>query len=121
MLDLKKVSEDLGIAARGYEIPKEKLLEITKSLSTPLLIYLENPEEHFVLSLGGGSGMVVLADPTWGTRVIGKESLFDKWKGLILAFSPRPDYRERSEQVIEQVLQEARQRNLMIGFTRKFL
>ncbi len=121
MLDLKRVSKEIGIPARGYEIPREKLLGITRKIKSPLLIYLEEPEDHFVLSIAGGQDRVILADPTLGTRPMGLESLFDKWKGLVLAFSPGEEYGKRAHKITEEMQQNLKSRSLTQNLAREFL
>ncbi|MBS3764980.1 hypothetical protein KGY71_00515 [Candidatus Bipolaricaulota bacterium] len=121
MLDLKKVSKELGIPTRGYEIPEENLMGIMEKLKTPLLVYLERPEEHFVLTVGGHRGKVILADPTLGIRAVDQKNLFEKWDGLILAFSPDKEYRERAQAVIRAIEKRAGQRSRTQSFAREFL
>lgn len=121
MLDLKKVSKELGVPAKGYEIPEENLLGIMNELKSPLLIYLERPEEHFVLTAGGHKGKVILADPTLGIRSIGQQDLFEKWDGLMLAFSPAKEYRERAQTVIREIEDRAGERSRTQSFAREFL
>lgn len=121
MLDLKKVSKELGVPAKGYEIPEENLLGIMDELKSPLLVYLERPEKHFVLTTGGHEGKVILADPTLGIRSIGQQNLFEKWDGLILAFSPAKEYREQAQTVIREIEKRAGQRGRTQSFAREFL
>jgi|GEM_PF-2228895 len=121
MLDLKRVSKEIGIPARGYEIPGEKLLGIMRKIESPLLIYLEEPEDHFVLSMVGGQNRVILADPTLGIRPMGLESLFDKWKGLVLAFSPGEGYGKRAHKITEEMQQNLKSRSLTQNLAREFL
>jgi predicted double-glycine peptidase len=121
MLDLKRVSKEIGIPARGYEIPREKLLGIMRKIKSPLLIYLEEPEDHFVLSIAGVQGRVLLADPTLGTRPMGLESLFDKWKGLVLAFSPGEEYGNRAHKITKELRQNLESRSLTENLAREFL
>src|SRR6056297_3554883 len=110
MLDLKKVSEELGFPAKGYEVPEENLPMIMRKLRVPLLIHLEEPDEHFSLTVTEFNGQFFLADPTWGVRSIGKRELFDRWDGLILAFSPRNGQKERAREVIKRIEKEVEER-----------
>ncbi|MFP4136519.1 MAG: C39 family peptidase [Candidatus Acetothermia bacterium] len=121
MLDLKKVSRELGFPTRGYEIPEENLMGIMEKLKTPLIVYLERPEEHFVLTVGGHRGKVILADPTLGIRAVGQNNLFEKWDGLILAFSPDKEYRDQAQTVISEIEKRAGKRNRTQSFAREFL
>lgn len=91
------------------------------SIKSPLLIYLEEPEDHFVLSIAGGQCRILLADPTLGTRPMGLESLFDKWKGLVLAFSPGEEYGKRAHKITKEMRQNLKSRSLTQNLAREFL
>lgn len=121
MLDLKKVSQELEIPARGYKIPKRKVFSIMRKLKTPLLVHLDKPEDHFVLGVAGFHGQIVLADPSWGIRSLGKKEFFNKWDGLILAFSPPTKYKNWAHRVIKKVRQRAKQRDRTQTLSRRFL
>lgn len=103
MLDLKKVSEELGFPAKGYEVPEENFPTIMRKLRIPLLIHLEKPEEHFSLTVTEFNGQFFLADPTWGVRAIGRGELLDRWDGLILAFSPGDSQKRRAREVVQKI------------------
>ncbi|MFW6111906.1 MAG: C39 family peptidase, partial [Candidatus Bipolaricaulota bacterium] len=121
MLDLKKVSEELGFPAKGYEVPKENLPSIMRKLRVPLLIHLEKPDEHFSLAVTEFNGQFFLADPTWGVRAIGKGELFDRWDGLILAFSPRNDRKRLAQEVIERIKKKVEDKHQTQRISREFL
>ena len=121
MLDLKKVSRALGVPAKGYKIPEENLIDIMGELKTPLLIYLERQAEHFALTVGSYKGKVIMADPSLGIRIVGQKELYDKWNGLILAFSPDQDYKNRAYNVIKEIKYKAKQRDQTKNLAREFL
>lgn len=121
MFDLKKVSRKLGIPTRGYEIPEENLLSIMDDLKTPLLIYLKQPAEHFALAVGGYKGKVIMADPSLGIRILAQNDLYDKWDGLILAFSPNRDYKNQAYSVIKDIKHKVKERNRTKSLAREFL
>lgn len=103
MLDLKMTSLGLGVPARGYEIPREKLGEVIEVLSSPVLLHLDNPDEHFVLAVGDIASKVLLADPTWGLYLIGLERLYERWDGLILAFAPGKAFVGNAGRVTDEI------------------
>ena len=121
MLDLRKVSKKLGVPTKGYEIPEKNLLSIMGDLKTPLLIYLEQPTEHFALTVGGYKGKVIMADPSLGIRIIAQNDLYDKWDGLILAFSPNRDYKSQAYKVIKDIKHKVKERNRTKSLAREFL
>ncbi|MBS3737226.1 hypothetical protein KGY72_08670, partial [Candidatus Bipolaricaulota bacterium] len=121
MLDLKKVSQELEIPARGYEIPKEKVFSIISKLKTPLLVHLDKPVDHFVLSITDFRGQMVLADPSWGIRSMGRKEFFNKWDGLVLAFSPPREYKDRTLETLNEVRKKIKLRNRTQALSRRFL
>ena len=121
MLDLKKVSAELGVPSKGYKIPEKKMFSILKRLKTPLLVHLEKPRRHFVLSVAVFSGQIILADPSWGIRRISKEGFFDKWDGMVLAFSPRKEDKQLSDGVISKIKKQMEQKDRTQDISRRFL
>jgi predicted double-glycine peptidase len=121
MLDLKKVNTELGVPAKGYEIPERKLFSILRKLKTPLLVHLEKPRRHFVLSVAVSSGQLILADPSWGVRRMGKVEFFDKWDGMVLAFSPSKEGKRLSAGVISKIKRQVGQKDKTQRISRRFL
>ncbi len=103
MLDLKQASIKKGIPAKGYEIPKGNLGTILHELSLPVLIHLDTPDEHFVVAVTQVGQRIVLADPSWGMRVISLAELCRCWDGLVLAFAPNQRSADRVKVVIRQI------------------
>jgi predicted double-glycine peptidase len=118
MLDLKKVSRELGVPTRGYRIPKEKIFPIMNKLRAPLLVHLDEPEDHFVLSFTGRRRKLILADPSWGIRPIAKDEFFTRWDGLVLAFAPDSNYVDRARKVVDEISDRVEQRNLTGSLSR---
>ncbi|MFP4588853.1 MAG: C39 family peptidase [Candidatus Bipolaricaulota bacterium] len=121
MLDLKKVSTDLGIPARGYRIPKGELQSIMGKLHSPLLVRLKRPSEHFALTVTWVAEQAVLADPAWGIRAMSEGELFEKWGGLILALSPDPASRARADKTIQEIEKMMRERIRTLKFSKLLL
>ncbi len=121
MLNLKQVSGKIGIPSKGYSIPKENFSTLLEKLKSPLLIHLENPDEHFVLAVGNLPAGVVLADPSWGIRIMAKEDLFTKWDGLVLAFATPDRYRDNSVNVTHLVKKRLKARDKIQDLSLEFL
>lgn len=121
MLDLKKVSQELGIPAKGYEIPKRKVFSIMRELKTPLLVHLVKPKEHFALGVTYFRGQIILADPSWGIRSMGRKEYFNKWDGLVLAFSPTEEYKDEARKAVNEVRQKIKLRDRTLALSRRFL
>lgn len=67
LLDIKRYLEGTGYSADGYEAPLERLA----SVGIPAIVLIrDNGYNHFVVVRGIRDGMVAVADPSVGARVI---------------------------------------------------
>ena len=103
MLDIKKVSEKLGISAKGYQLPKESFISLLKRLKSPVIIHLSKPNEHFVLAIDSIAKQVIVGDPSWGIRLFSRKELTKKWEGLMLAFAVSNSHTEKASTVISSL------------------
>jgi len=106
MLDLKVASVELGVEAKGFKVPEDNLLPLVDSLSLPVLLHLEKPDEHFVLLLGSTYNKAILADPSWGLRTVTPRLLFSRWGGLIIGFQPDPDSIKYARDIVGTIKKE---------------
>ena len=76
LLDIKRYLEDIGYSADGYVAPLERLA----SVGIPAIVLIrDNGYNHFVVVRGIQDGMVAVADPSVGARVIPKAQ-FEKMR-----------------------------------------
>jgi len=69
LLDIKRYLESIGYSADGYTAPLDKLA----SVGVPAIVLIrDNGYNHFVVVRGIQGGMVAVADPSMGARVIPK-------------------------------------------------
>lgn len=67
LLDIKRYLESAGYSADGYEAPLERLAAV----GIPAIVLIrDNGYNHFVVVRGIRDGMVAVADPSVGARVI---------------------------------------------------
>jgi predicted double-glycine peptidase len=67
LLDIKRYLEGAGYSADGYEAPLERLAAV----GIPAIVLIrDNGYNHFVVVRGIRDGMVAVADPSVGARVI---------------------------------------------------
>ena len=103
MLDIKKVSEKLGIPAKGYKLPKKSFISLLERLKSPVIIHLSKPNEHFVLAIDSIGKQVIIGDPSWGIRLFSRKELSKKWEGLMLAFAVSNSHTEKASTVIRSL------------------
>ena len=121
MLDLKQASIKKGILAKGYEIPKGNLGTILRELSLPVLIHLDTPDDHFAVAVTQVGQRIVLADPSWGMRVISLVEICRSWDGLILAFAPNQGSVDRARMTILQIQEKIAEQTRTIQLSKMFL
>jgi hypothetical protein len=111
-LALKRTLADHGIPARGLLVSLDALLQHFAQGGLPLILHLTRPQKHYLVAIGIVEGHAVLADPSWGRRLVPvpeleRESGFD---GVVLAPMPPSDLAERAAAAQRDVLSWARAR-----------
>jgi len=89
LLDIKLYLEGIGYSADGYVAPLEKLA----SVGVPAIVLIrDNGYNHFVVVRGIQDGMVAVADPSVGARVI-PQARFEKMllNRILLVINGRKD------------------------------
>jgi len=82
LLDIKRYLESIGYSADGYTAPLDKLA----SVGVPAIVLIrDNGYNHFVVVRGIQDGMVAVADPSMGARVIPKAQ-FEKMQSNRILF-----------------------------------
>jgi predicted double-glycine peptidase len=109
---LKRTLADHGIPARGLLVSLDALLQHFAQGGLPLILHLTRPQKHYLVAIGIIEGHAVLADPSWGRRLLPvpeleRESGFD---GVVLAPMPPSDLAERAAAAQSDALSWARER-----------
>lgn len=98
------------IPARGMRIPSEKLSETLVNYfdrgGVPVILHVTKPQLHYVVAVGVIGHWVILADPSWGRKVLSLDNLIEEkgFEGTILIPSTPnsllPRVRERQTDTI---------------------
>ncbi|MDP9528576.1 C39 family peptidase [Pseudomonas protegens] len=82
MLDMKRYAESIGMRARGYRIPPEKLEAVT----IPVVVLMEiRGYKHFVVMQRAQKDWVYIADPVLGHKRYTHEDFVKGWNGIVFA------------------------------------
>jgi len=82
MLDMKRYIESIGMRARGYRIPSEKL----EAVSIPVVVLMEiRGYKHFVVMQRAEKDWVYIGDPVLGHKRYSHEDFVKGWNGIVFA------------------------------------
>ena len=105
-LALKQVSEAKGIAAKGFSVTMDELGGYFESGGLPLLVHVTKPELHYVIAIGIVGDQIVIADPSFGRRILPFSSLvYEKgFSGVVLATSADAEASKHAKQIQAETL-----------------
>jgi predicted double-glycine peptidase len=87
MLDMKKFVETLGLRGRGFRVASEALYH----LQIPVIVLMNSDGyEHFIIVKHAENGLIFVADPALGNRIISEDDFVKKWNGLVFAVVGKP-------------------------------
>jgi len=69
-LALKQTLEAKGVPTKGFLVKPEALKDYFAKGGLPLIAHLTEPQKHFVVIVGFVNDQIVLADPSWGRRIV---------------------------------------------------
>ncbi|MDR9750393.1 C39 family peptidase [Pseudomonas sp. SZMC_28357] len=82
MLDMKRYVESIGMRARGYKIPREKLDAVT----IPVVVLVDiRGYKHFVVLQRSDKDWVYIADPVLGHKRYSHDDFVKGWNGIVFA------------------------------------
>ncbi len=82
MLDMKRYIESIGMRARGYRIPPEKLEAVT----IPVVVLMEiRGYKHFVVMQRAYKDWVYIGDPVLGHKRYSHADFVKGWNGIVFA------------------------------------
>jgi len=82
MLDMKRYIESIGMRARGYRIPPDKLQAVT----IPVVVLMEiRGYKHFVVMQRAQEDWVYIGDPVLGHKRYSHEDFVKGWNGIVFA------------------------------------
>ena len=86
LLDLKRVSENMGYRAAGFKLFPEQLARLT----APVIVFVQpRGYKHFAVFRGMSWRRVYLADPSRGNLRMSFEQFLDEWGGIIFALGKK--------------------------------
>ncbi|PMY38049.1 peptidase C39 [Pseudomonas sp. GW456-L14] len=82
MLDMKRYLESIGMRARGYRIPPDKL----QAVSIPVVVLMDiRGYKHFVVMQRAQKDWVYIGDPVLGHKRYSHEDFVKGWNGIVFA------------------------------------
>lgn len=82
MLDMKRYLESIGMRARGYRIPPDRL----DSVTIPVVVLMEiRGYKHFVVMQRAQKDWVYVGDPVLGHKRYSREDFIKGWNGIVFA------------------------------------
>jgi len=93
MLALKQALSTKGIPSKGYRLTPCSLHSYLQQGGLPLILHITKPQPHYVLAVGLVHNQLILADPSFGLRVLPVHgfSLKHGFNGIVLYPVPSPD------------------------------
>ena len=116
-LALMHVANAQGVAAKGFSVTMDELKTYFESNGLPLLIHVTKPELHYVIAVGIVNDQIVLADPSFGRKIIPFSSLvYEKgFSGVVLVTSASAAANEHAKDVQDETLVWAARRLKRLG------
>ena len=116
-LALKQVTEAKGVAAKGFSVTMEELKTYFEGGGLPLVIHVTRPQFHYVLAVGLVKDQIVIADPSYGRRILPFSSLvYEKgFSGIVIATAPSEALTQRAKDVQSETLLWAARRLRRLG------
>jgi hypothetical protein len=120
LVSMDRLLEAQGLGAKKVWIEEGALDEVISKYS-PLVLHLESPLPHFVLSLGMAGGLAVIADPADGLVAIDGRELKDRASGYALLTGPVSQGDPWPDPAGASLLEDARSRAFKTRKTLDFL
>lgn len=105
-LALRQSMQSLGLASRGFRLTLEQLADYFRRGGLPVVLHTTRPVDHYLVAVGMVGSQVVVADPSWGQRILPLEALSLEKGFTGVALVPTP-----SKELIP--LAQARQRHTL--------
>jgi predicted double-glycine peptidase len=80
-LALRQAMQAKGLLSRGFRLSLDQLADYFRRGGLPVILHVTRPEQHYVVAVGMVGSQLVLADPSWGRRIMPLEA-FEREKGF---------------------------------------
>ncbi|WP_287371329.1 cysteine peptidase family C39 domain-containing protein [Oceanithermus sp.] len=108
-LSLKRALEQRGYNIKAYRVNLEQLADYFRRGGLPVVGHVTKPQLHFLVIAGvldppgGGPTQVLLADPSWGRRIVPLSELvvFKGFSGVILLAVPKSQAQLRKVRTLQ--------------------
>lgn len=105
---LKHAVEAKGIPVQGYSLTLDNLVDYFARGGLPVVLHVTKPRNHYVVAIGTADSRVVLADPSWGRRIMEISALQTEkhFSGVVLVPLPPDELAMSAKQHQRIVLEE---------------
>jgi len=87
---LVRALSERGLPVRGYRVQRDDLATYFQQGGLPVILHVTRPEDHYVVAVGSLGQWVLLADPSWGRRIVSWDELVMEkgYSGVVLVPVP---------------------------------
>ncbi|OUM99846.1 MAG: hypothetical protein BAA04_03015 [Firmicutes bacterium ZCTH02-B6] len=95
-----------GLPVRGYRVEPGSLAAYFRQGGLPVIVHVTRPEPHYVVAVGLVGDWVLLADPSWGRRLVRWDELAEEkgYSGVALVPLPQTELAARARALQEEAL-----------------
>jgi uncharacterized protein len=91
LLSMQQALTGKNIRSKGLKISPQDLKNYFQKGGLPLILHVTKPQLHYIVAIGMINDWIIIADPSWGRRILPLNSLIqDKgFEGIILITIPQ--------------------------------
>lgn len=106
---LKDAVQSKGVPVQGYRLTINNLIDYFDRGGLPVILHVTEPRNHFVVAIGIVADRFVVADPSWGQRLMSFASLETEkaFSGVVLVSLPSEQQAIRVQRNQGEALNEA--------------
>lgn len=120
---LKRALADHGVPARGLLVSLDALVRHFEQQGLPLILHTTRPQKHFLVAVAIVGNWFVLADPSWGRRIVRVPDLLLEFgfDGVVLAPMPPTDKAEAAASIQAELRRWAGERLVQLDVLREYM
>jgi ABC-type bacteriocin/lantibiotic exporter with double-glycine peptidase domain len=93
----------LSLENQGYYLSETDLSTYLYTIKVPVLAHLSQPSNHYVVVIDQFEDYFLLADPSWGYRLVTTDEFYNMWSGVVLIPIPSEQQLQHSQDILENV------------------